>query len=90
MFSFKKPNRNIRRREVESQEDDSDSKETTTGSTTKNPSSRSLSSANKAIKQGLLSFGEEWNEGRYPWCDQNNTSTFEYNSLILCVDEFIL
>ena len=64
MFSFKKPNRNLRRREIEVPEDESDSKESTVCSRAENSSTNhSSNSMGKSVKQGLLSFGEEWNEG---------------------------
>lgn len=64
MFSFKKPNRNIRRREVEATEDEPDPKEISVSSRAeKSSTSQNLNSMGKSVKQGLLSFGEEWNEG---------------------------
>lgn len=63
MSLFKKPNRNIRRREIEVQEDDLESKEADIAKTKNKSNNTNSNSSVKAVKQTLLSFGEEWDEG---------------------------
>ncbi len=63
MSLFKKPNRNIRRREIEIQEDDSETKEETVKPKIRNHE-KNGESAVKSVKQTLLSFGEELDEGK--------------------------
>ncbi|XP_065201950.1 PAX3- and PAX7-binding protein 1 [Planococcus citri] len=64
MSLFKKPNRNIRRREIEVQDDEVDTKETEIiKSKTKSGGSQNGDPASKSIKQTLLSFGQEFDEG---------------------------
>lgn len=62
MSLFKKPNRNIRRREIEVQDDDNDSKEVEIVKPKSN--SQNGDTTSKSIKQTLLSFGQEWDEGK--------------------------
>ncbi|XKL64712.1 hypothetical protein PGB90_004798 [Kerria lacca] len=62
MSLFKKPNRNIRRREVEISEDDSDVKESETIKLKNKNNEKNGDSVVKTVTQTLLSFGEEWNE----------------------------
>lgn len=68
MSLFKKPNRNIRRREVEISEDDSDVKESETIKLKNKNNEKNGDSVVKTVTQTLLSFGEEWNEGKVKYC----------------------
>lgn len=66
MSLFKKPTRNIRRREIEVQDDDSDGKEIEIiKPKSKSSTGQNGDAPNKSIKQTLLSFGQEWEEGKY-------------------------
>lgn len=62
MSLFKKPNKNIRRREVETEDDDPDSREEVDISAIKARQRNGGHIKAPSIKQTLLSFGEEWNE----------------------------
>lgn len=65
MSLFKKPNRNIRRREIETHDDDVDIRETEIiKPKSKSGSGQNGDSASKSIKQTLLSFGQEFDEGK--------------------------
>lgn len=66
MSFFKKPNRNIRPREIDVQEDDLESKESEvvkSNSTVNKSANQNSEPPLKSVKQTLLSFGEEWEEG---------------------------
>lgn len=65
MSLFKKPNRNFRRREVEIQEDDNDTKEMEVIKPKARNTEKNGDAGTRLIKQTLLSFGEELNEGKF-------------------------
>lgn len=65
MSLFKKPNRNFRRRELDVQDDDNDVKETEVIKPKARSTEKNGDSGTKLIKQTLLSFGEELNEGKH-------------------------
>lgn len=64
MSLFKKPKRNFRRREIEIQEDDIGSNEIEVIKPKARNTEKNGDSSTKLIKQTLLSFGEELDEGK--------------------------
>lgn len=66
MSVLKKPKRNIRRRDFDNEENEHEDSETTT--VKKSTSNKSLDAKVKKEKKkpSILSFEEEWNDGKFP------------------------